>query len=89
MNLQENNVLNFEAKGINIDLSEIQNLIPHRYPFLLVDKVVDVHLGESAIGVKNVSLNEWFISEAQHERLSQFQLYFQSRFYRCASAQCF
>lgn len=60
MNLQENNVLNFEAKGINIDLSEIQNLIPHRYPFLLVDKVVDVHLGESAIGVKNVSLNEWF-----------------------------
>lgn len=60
MNLQDNNVLNFEAKGINIDLSEIQNLIPHRYPFLLIDKVTDVHLGESAVGVKNVSLNEWF-----------------------------
>jgi 3-hydroxyacyl-[acyl-carrier-protein] dehydratase len=60
MNLQDNNVLHFEKKGVTIDLSEIQSLIPHRYPFLLVDKVTEVHLGESAIGIKNVSLNEWF-----------------------------
>lgn len=60
MNLPDNNVIHFEKKGVTIDLSEIQNLIPHRYPFLLIDKVTEVHLGESAIGIKNVSLNEWF-----------------------------
>ena len=60
MNLQDNNVVLFEKKGVTIDLSEIQSLIPHRYPFLLIDKVTEVHLGESAIGIKNVSLNEWF-----------------------------
>lgn len=43
---------------INID--EIQRLIPHRYPFLLIDKLVDVHLGQEAVGVKNVTMNEWF-----------------------------
>lgn len=43
---------------INID--EIQNLIPHRYPFLLIDKLVDVHLGQEAVGIKNVTMNEWF-----------------------------
>lgn len=35
-------------------------LIPHRYPFLMVDRVIDVVLGESAIGIKNVSMNEPF-----------------------------
>ncbi len=43
---------------INID--EIMQMIPHRYPFLLVDKVVDVVKGESAVGVKNVTVNEPF-----------------------------
>jgi 3-hydroxyacyl-[acyl-carrier-protein] dehydratase len=60
MNFPDNNVLHFEKKGVTIDLNEIQSLIPHRYPFLLIDKVTEVHLGESAIGIKNVSLNEWF-----------------------------
>jgi 3-hydroxyacyl-[acyl-carrier-protein] dehydratase len=43
---------------INID--EIQQLIPHRYPFLLIDKLVDVYLGKEAVGIKNVTMNEWF-----------------------------
>ncbi|MSP30437.1 MAG: 3-hydroxyacyl-ACP dehydratase FabZ [Acetobacteraceae bacterium] len=43
-----------------IDISRIIELIPHRYPFLLVDKVVDVVLGESAVGIKNVTINENF-----------------------------
>ncbi len=40
----------------NID--EIKKLIPHRYPFLLIDKVIDIVKNESATGVKNVTVNE-------------------------------
>jgi len=37
---------------------EIQQIIPHRWPFLLVDKVVDLQPGEGAIGIKNVTAGE-------------------------------
>ena len=40
----------------NID--EIKRLIPHRYPFLLIDKVIDLVKNESATGIKNVTVNE-------------------------------
>ena len=40
------------------DLALIQRIIPHRYPFLLIDKLRDIRLGESAVGVKNVTFNE-------------------------------
>ncbi len=40
----------------NID--EIKRLIPHRYPFLLIDKVIDIVKNESAIGIKSVTVNE-------------------------------
>ncbi|MGR3363464.1 MAG: 3-hydroxyacyl-ACP dehydratase FabZ [Maritimibacter harenae] len=40
------------------DLQMIQRCIPHRYPFLLIDKVEDIVKGESAVGVKNVTYNE-------------------------------
>lgn len=39
---------------------EIQNLIPHRYPFLLVDRIIEMEPGKSAVGIKNVSINEPF-----------------------------
>lgn len=45
---------------LNLDLADIMAMIPHRYPFLLIDKVVDVTPGEQAIGVKNVTINEPF-----------------------------
>jgi 3-hydroxyacyl-[acyl-carrier-protein] dehydratase len=41
-----------------IDIQRIMQMIPHRYPFLLIDRVVNVVTGESAIGIKNVSINE-------------------------------
>ncbi len=41
-------------------IAEILESIPHRYPFLLVDKLIDVVPGESATGVKNVTMNEPF-----------------------------
>lgn len=40
------------------DIQRIMELIPHRYPLLLVDRLEEIVLGESAIGVKNVTFNE-------------------------------
>ena len=40
------------------DINEIKRLIPHRYPFLLIDKVVDIQANVEAIGIKNVTVNE-------------------------------
>ncbi len=40
------------------DIDLIQRIIPHRYPFLLVDKVVDIVDGKTATGIKNVTFNE-------------------------------
>jgi 3-hydroxyacyl-[acyl-carrier-protein] dehydratase len=43
-----------------IDINEIKNILPHRYPFLLVDKVISLEKSKSAVGIKNVSANEEF-----------------------------
>lgn len=43
-----------------IGFAEITKMIPHRYPFLLIDKVVDLKSYESAVGIKNVTINEPF-----------------------------
>jgi len=43
-----------------LDIARIMQAIPHRYPFLLIDRIVDMRLNHSAIGVKNVSVNENF-----------------------------
>lgn len=44
----------------SIDILRIMEAIPHRYPFLMIDRIVDIVLGTSAVGVKNVSVNEPF-----------------------------
>ncbi len=43
-----------------IDVNRIMQAIPHRYPFLLIDRMEDIVLGEEATGIKNVSVNEPF-----------------------------
>ena len=43
-----------------IEIERIMEMIPHRYPFLMVDRIVDLVVGESATGIKNVSINEPF-----------------------------
>ncbi len=43
-------------KGADIEL--IQRILPHRYPFLLVDKVVDIDGTERGVGIKNITMNE-------------------------------
>ena len=40
------------------DLSEIKRMIPHRYPFLLIDAVKEIRVNESAVGIKMVTVNE-------------------------------
>ena len=46
------------AATAEIDLKRIMQMIPHRYPFLMIDKVVNVVRGTSATGIKNVTINE-------------------------------
>ena len=43
-----------------MDIKEIQQVLPHRYPFLLVDRIIDLQPGEKAVGIKNVTMNEEF-----------------------------
>lgn len=43
-----------------MDIKEIQKFLPHRYPFLLVDRVVEIEPGTKAVGIKNVTINEEF-----------------------------
>ncbi len=42
------------------DVARIMEMIPHRYPFLMIDKMENVVAGSRATGIKNVSVNEWF-----------------------------
>ena len=43
-----------------LDINQIKEIIPHRYPFLLVDKILEVEEGKRAVGIKNVTANEEF-----------------------------
>ena len=43
-----------------VDIGRIMEMIPHRYPFLMIDRVVDLVPNESAVGIKNVSINEHY-----------------------------
>ncbi|GEK59303.1 3-hydroxyacyl-[acyl-carrier-protein] dehydratase FabZ [Marinococcus halophilus] len=45
-----------------LSIEQIKEIIPHRYPFLLVDKIIEVEPGERAVGIKNVSANEEFFN---------------------------
>ncbi|MGM7721824.1 3-hydroxyacyl-ACP dehydratase FabZ [Metabacillus sp. Hm71] len=45
-----------------LDTQQIKEIIPHRYPFLLVDRVLEVEEGKHAVGIKNVTANEEFFN---------------------------
>jgi 3-hydroxyacyl-[acyl-carrier-protein] dehydratase len=45
-----------------LDITQIKEIIPHRYPFLLVDKIVEIEEGKRAVGIKNVTANEEFFN---------------------------
>jgi beta-hydroxyacyl-ACP dehydratase FabZ len=45
---------------VNLDIRRILELLPHRYPFLLVDRIVEMEPRKSIVGIKNVTINEPF-----------------------------
>ena len=49
-----------KKQGVVFDVNALQKILPHRYPFLLVDRIIDFKLDEKIVGVKNVSVDEWF-----------------------------
>jgi UDP-3-O-[3-hydroxymyristoyl] N-acetylglucosamine deacetylase/3-hydroxyacyl-[acyl-carrier-protein] dehydratase len=57
---REKNTLKGKEPAMIIQAKEIQDLLPHRYPFLLVDRVIDLEEGKRAVGIKNVTINEPF-----------------------------
>ena len=53
-----NTSLETEVIKTTFSIEEIQELLPHRYPFLLVDRIIDYVPGKKAVGIKNVTFNE-------------------------------
>jgi hypothetical protein len=49
-----------EGVSVMIDVREIMQIMPHRYPFLLVDRIESLKEGEEIVGIKNVTINEPF-----------------------------
>ena len=49
-----------KLEEIVFDITAIQKILPHRYPFLLVDKIIEFEAGETIVGIKNVTINEPF-----------------------------
>ena len=47
-----------EPNPLTLTVEEIQHLLPHRYPFLLVDRIIEYVPGQRAVGIKNVTFNE-------------------------------
>jgi 3-hydroxyacyl-[acyl-carrier-protein] dehydratase len=45
-----------------LNINEIQEIIPHRPPFLLVDKIIEIEMGKRAVGIKNVTVSEPFFA---------------------------
>lgn len=45
-----------------LNIQQIVELIPHRYPFILVDRIIELEENKRAVGIKNVSINEPFFS---------------------------
>ena len=54
--------LQMEFKGNELDVQSIMKILPHRYPFLLIDKIIELEQGKRAVGIKNVTINEMFFN---------------------------
>ena len=57
-----------EPLTLPLDYSAIERILPHRYPFLLVDRITELEPDRRIVGVKNVSLNERYLSYQQGDR---------------------
>ena len=50
----------FNPEQPTLNVNEVQKLIPHRYPFLMIDRAINIETAKSIVGVKNVTINEPF-----------------------------
>ena len=57
-----------DSLTLPLDYTAIERILPHRYPFLLVDRVTEFELDKRIVGVKNVSLNERYLSHRAGEQ---------------------
>lgn len=53
-------MIDIEQGKSTLEVDELMLLLPHRYPMLMVDRLTEIRAGESAIGIKNVSYNEFY-----------------------------
>jgi len=51
-----------KKEGVVFDINAIHRILPHRYPFLLVDKIIELQLDKKVVGIKNVTINEQFFN---------------------------
>jgi 3-hydroxyacyl-[acyl-carrier-protein] dehydratase len=51
-----------------LDISAIERILPHRYPFLLVDRIIELEVDKRIVGIKNVSLNDRYLSQEGSSR---------------------
>ncbi|PFE03904.1 beta-hydroxyacyl-ACP dehydratase [Bacillus cereus] len=49
-----------------MNIKNINDILPHRYPFLMIDRITDIEDGRSVKGYKFITNNEWFITESQN-----------------------
>ena len=62
--MQANDLTTQKSSGEAIEIAEILRRLPHRYPFLLVDRIIEFEVDKRIVGIKNVSLNERYLSHA-------------------------
>ena len=53
-------IVKMQEKPDYIDVQQICEIIPHRYPFLMIDRIIEMEIGKRAVGIKNVTVNEPF-----------------------------
>lgn len=51
-----------DTGGASLDITDIQKILPHRYPFLFVDRIIELEPNKRAVGIKNVTMNEQFFT---------------------------
>ena len=56
-----------EPLALPLDYTAIERILPHRYPFLLVDRIIEFEEDTRIVGIKNVSLNERYLAHTQGE----------------------
>lgn len=57
-----------QALKLPLDYSAIERILPHRYPFLLVDRITEFEVDKRVVGIKNVSINERYLSQVPGQR---------------------